>query len=76
MRKPGIFLRLLAWRRGGDIIWMRTLSGEVFLSIAETSPWGRIAYRYPSHRIGCVSLNDDGTCYGDASYIKEWRPYE
>lgn len=51
-------------------------NGEVHPSWERRNPWGANAYVYPILRMGCVTLNEDKTCSGEASYIKKWEYME
>jgi hypothetical protein len=69
-------LRILAFFRIIDLVWLEDHEGEVYLTIKRKSPfvgyWCRV---YPISCVGHVILNDNGTCKGDSSYIKRWKNY-
>lgn len=68
--------RLLAKLGLIKLVWLRDYDGELTLSIKrETDPPGGF-YAYRHHIIrSWVKLEDDGTCSGDASYVKRWADY-
>jgi hypothetical protein len=54
-------------------IWLEDCEGEIYTTIKHKNPFGKKwAYVYPFTKIGCVKLNEDGTCTGKSSYIKRW----
>ena len=69
-----IWLRLMAWLRDAQPIWIESHIGEWSPSYALMRPDRKmVAYRYPGTKIGFVICNEDGTTGGE-SYIKKWFP--
>lgn len=75
MSRPSLWMRFVAWKRRGKIVWLLHPNGEQLLSVAEQGPWGWWAPVYWQDRIGIAVLDDDGKCSGRDCYVKEWRPY-
>ena len=67
-----MLLEIISFFTGRKIVYLEDFEGEVYKTIEERNPFGtRTAYIFPFVRVGCRTLNDDGTVSN--SYIKRWK---
>ena len=72
-----MILRLLAWWRKGQIVWLRDFQGRSYRTVARKDPWGElVAPVYASTNTGHVVLLPDGKigAESESSYITAWIP--
>lgn len=74
--RAGLWIRIVAWWRGGRVIWCKDFQDEVKLTVAVSTPFGLHAPVFYGSNVGGFTLKPDGSCGGSSSYIKEWRPYD
>jgi len=69
------FLKILAKFNLVELVYTKDFDGEIRLRIKRTSPdFGDYVFGLTDGSV--IILNDDGTCGGDRSYIKKWKPYK
>lgn len=66
-------LRLIAWVKGGQLVWLKDFQGEIYLTIAYKSPFVEdqvYGHIYPYTCVGNWTGTPDGKVIH--SYVKEW----
>jgi hypothetical protein len=77
MRPPraGFWIRLFAWLRGGEVVWIIDFQGDVKASIAQVNAFGGAwCHVYWFNKIGRCQLNPDGKVdrRSESFYVHEW----
>lgn len=74
--RPGLLIRLFAWLRGGDVVWIQDHQGKVLASIAQMDAFGGAwCPVFWFSGVGRCQLLPDGTVdpRSESSYVKRWR---
>lgn len=70
-------LRLLAFFKIVELIWLQDYAGETHLTIKRRDAFGNYyCYVYPLNQIGYVTLYENGSCGGKSLYIMKWKNYK
>ncbi len=74
--KPGIWIRLAAWQKGGKVVWLQDHQLKPYLTIALPDPFGGwYCHVYCLTRVGHCKLLPDGGIdpQSESFYIKRWK---
>ena len=74
--RAGVLVRLFAWLRGGEVVWILDHEGQARVTIAQMDAFGRAwCPVYWFTKVGRCQLNPDGTVdpRSQSSYVKRWR---
>lgn len=74
--RPGLMVRLFAFLRGGEVVWIQDFQGRTLASIAYVDAFGGAwCPVYWFWRVGRCQLLEDGTVdpRSESSYVKRWR---
>lgn len=72
-----MLIRLMGLLGIWELVWLRDCFGQVYLTRIRKSPWDvKTAPVFCWTNVGNTILHPDGTCSGESSYIKEWKPYK
>jgi hypothetical protein len=75
-KRPGLWIRLFARLRGGEVIWIQDFQGKVKPTIAHMDAFGGAwCPVYWFGNVGHCRLLADGTVdpKSDSSYVHRWR---
>lgn len=62
-----------AYLTGGTLVVLEDFQGDCYETIAYKNAFGKMTARvFWFTCVGRVVLRDDGTCYGQSSYIERW----
>lgn len=74
--RVGLLVRLFAWLRGGEVVWILDFQGRARVTIAQMDAFGGAwCPVYWFTKTGRCQLKADGTVdqRSESSYVKQWR---
>ena len=74
--RPGLLVRIFAWLRGGEVVWIQDNQGKVLETIAYMDAFGGSwCPVFWLTSVGRCQLLQDGTVdpHSESSYVKRWK---